>query len=67
VGLLVQQLGDVAGFVSMAAATTAGAGLLWVFLPETKPRNTSIDVLQSDVACTSTKTMIRRKRNFTAR
>ena len=31
------------------------------------PRNTSIDVLQSDVACTSTKTMIRRKRNFTAR
>jgi len=21
----------------MAAATTAGAGLLWVFLPETKP------------------------------
>jgi hypothetical protein len=37
VGLLVQQLGDVAGFVSMAAATTAGAELLWVFLPETKP------------------------------
>jgi hypothetical protein len=36
VGLLVQQLGDVAGFVSMATAT-AGAGLLWVFLPETKP------------------------------
>ena len=49
------------------ATATAGAGLLWVFLPETKPRNTSIDVLQSDVACTSTKTMIRRKRNFTAR
>jgi hypothetical protein len=37
VGFLVQQLGDVAGFVLMAAATTMGAALLWVFLPETKP------------------------------
>ena len=37
VGFLVQQLGDVAGFVLMAATTTAGAALLWVFLPETKP------------------------------
>jgi MFS family permease len=37
VGFLVQQLGDLAGFVFMAAATTAGAALLWAFLPETKP------------------------------
>jgi MFS family permease len=37
VGFLVQQLGDLAGFVLMAAATTVGAALLWAFLPETKP------------------------------
>ena len=37
VGFLVQQLGDLTGFVFMAAATTAGAALLWAFLPETKP------------------------------
>src|SRR5262249_62086599 len=36
-GFLVQQLGDLAGFVFMAAATTVGAALLWAFLPETKP------------------------------
>ena len=37
VGFIVQQLGDLAGFLLMAAATTAGAVLLWMFLPESKP------------------------------
>ena len=37
VGFDVQQFGDLAGFLSMAVATAAGAILLWAFLPETKP------------------------------
>ena len=37
VGFVVQQFGDFAGFLSMAAATAAGAILLWACLPETKP------------------------------
>ena len=32
-----QQFGDLAGFLLMAATTTAGAALIWAFLPETKP------------------------------
>ncbi len=37
VGFIVQQFGDLAGFLLMAAATTAGAALLWALLPESKP------------------------------
>jgi MFS family permease len=37
VGFVVQQFGDLAGFLSMAAATAAGAALIWALLPETKP------------------------------
>src|SRR5262245_22223034 len=37
VGVIVQQFGDLAGFLLMAATTTAGAALIWAFLPETKP------------------------------
>jgi hypothetical protein len=37
VGFVVQQFGELAGFLSMAAATAAGAALIWALLPETKP------------------------------
>ncbi len=37
VGFIVQQFGDLTGFLLMAASTAAGAALIWAFLPETKP------------------------------
>jgi MFS family permease len=37
VGIIVDHFGDLAGFLLMAAAVLAGAALLWVFMPETKP------------------------------
>ena len=37
VGIIVEHLGDLAGFSAMAAAVLAGTALLWVYMPETKP------------------------------
>jgi MFS family permease len=37
VGFIVQQFGDLAGFLLMAASAAAGAVLIWTLLPETKP------------------------------
>src|SRR5262249_11440368 len=42
-GCIVPQFGDLAGFLVVGATTTAGAALIWAFLPETKPAKTSID------------------------
>jgi MFS family permease len=36
-GVVVQHFGDLAGFISMAATVLVGTGLLWAFVPETKP------------------------------
>jgi MFS family permease len=37
-GFIVNQFGDVAGFLVMAATAGAAIALVWAFLPETKPR-----------------------------
>ena len=39
VGFVVQHLGDLAGFFSMAAAAVAATALAWACLPETKPEH----------------------------
>ena len=36
-GLIVQQMGDVVGFLSMAGITCVGLAALWTLLPETRP------------------------------
>jgi MFS family permease len=36
-GFIVQQFGDVAGFLTMAAGMGLGIVLLWTFLPESRP------------------------------
>ena len=41
VGIIVEHLGDLAGFSAMAAAVLAGTALLWVYMPETKPERYS--------------------------
>jgi MFS family permease len=37
-GLIIHQLGDVVGLAIMAAGTALGMAILWVSLPETKPK-----------------------------
>jgi MFS family permease len=37
-GVVVQHFGDFAGFMAMAIAILAGTALLWLFVPETKPK-----------------------------
>jgi MFS family permease len=36
-GVIVEHIGDFAGFISMTVAVLAGTVLLWLFVPETKP------------------------------
>jgi MFS family permease len=36
-GVIVERLGDLAGFLTMAAVVLAGMALLWIYMPESKP------------------------------